>query len=359
MKKQTKIIKYVFLSLFMGVFLVFSVSLCSDPKINVYADEQVAFYPQAGTNFRRAIVTSVSNGVEIFNWANDRFQELRQLYNFDDNVSGGFWSFNAVLVFANGFGQKNGELNPGTIMTLSFEYNYTTNNGTMTFSPDGSSMSTPIYLQVDYTSTSATVTQRSALPDIDLYLTTFYGYGKVSVNDYYCPINVMDMFELLSFNMTWASDYQAVNVSQSELDTAYQSGYNAGLANGSVQPSSELQIENSQLKKDISTLQTEVTQLNSDNSKLQSDLDSLNSSFSNQLASEKALSYSQGYQDGAATNGNTFMGLISSVIDVPIKTFINLFDIEVLGYNIKDFLISILSLCFVAAVVRFCVKNVG
>ena len=169
----------------------------------------------------------------------------------------------------------------------------------------------------------------------------------------------MDMFELLSFNMTWASDYQSSSVSQTELDTAYQSGYNAGLANGSVQPSSQLQIENSQLKKDISTLQTEVTQLNSDKSQLQSELDALNASFPNQLASEKALSYSQGYQAGAATNGNTFIGLISAVIDVPIKSFINLFDIEILGYNIKDFLIAILSLCFVAAIVRFCVKNVG
>ena len=350
-----------FLILICSFCLAFSVFLIPIQKNNVaYAAEQVAFYPQAGTNFRRAIVTSVSTGAEIWNWANERFQELRQLYNFNTEVSEGFWSFNAVLVFANGFGQTGGgQLNEGTTLQLTFEYNYTSNEGTMVFSPSGTSMETPIYLQVNYTTTSATVTQRSALPDKDLYLTTFYGYGKVTVNDYYCPINVMDMFELLSFNMTWASDYQAVNVSQSELDTAYQSGYNAGLANGSVQPSSELQIENSQLKKDNSTLQNQVTQLNSDYSKLQNDYNELNSSFSGQLASEKSLSYSQGYQAGAATNGNTFMGLISAVIDVPIKSFINLFDIEILGYNLKGFLIAILSLCFVAAIVRFCVKNVG
>lgn len=355
---KIKIIKYSFLSLFIA-FFAFGVSLFAVPKINVYAAEQVAFYPQAGTNFRRAIVTSVSNGAEIYNWGQERYRELINLYNFDTNVSQGFWNFNAVLIFANGFGRDGSELNPGTVIHLSFDYNYTTTSGTMIFSPDGSSMSNPIYLQVDYTPTSATVTQRSALPDKDLYLTTFYGYGQVTVNRYYCPINVMDMFELLSFNMSWASDYQAVNVSQAELDTAYQSGYNAGLANGSVQPSSELQIENSQLKKDNSTLQNQVTQLNSDYSKLQNDYNQLNSSFSGQLASEKSLSYSQGYQAGAATNGNTFMGLISAVIDVPIKSFINLFNVEILGYNIKDFLIAIMSLCFVAAIVRFCVKNVG
>lgn len=350
-----------FLILICSFCLAFSVFLIPIQKNNVaYAAEQVAFYPQAGTNFRRAIVTSVSNGAEVFNWANEQFQALRQLYNFDTNVGDGFWSFNAVLIFANGFGQTGGgSLNPGTTLQLSFDYNYTNNTGTMVFSPSGTSMETPIYLQVDYTTTSATVQQRSALPDKDLFLTTFYGYGKVQMNTYYCPINVMDMFELLSFNMTWASDYQAVNVSQAELDTAYQSGYNAGVANGSVQPSSQLQIENSQLKKDISTLQTEVTQLNSDKSKLQSDYDALNASFSNQLASEKSLSYSQGYEAGSATNGNTFMGLISAVIDVPIKSFINLFNIEILGYNIKDFLIAILSLCFVATIVRFCVRNVG
>lgn len=350
-----------YLILICSFCLAFSLILLPTQKnYIVSAQEQVAFYPQAGTNFRRAIVTSVSTGAEIWNWANDRFQELRQLYNFDNTVSDGFWSFNAVLVFANGFGQgADGMTNPGTTLQLSFEYNYTSNQGTMVFSPSGTTMETPIYLEVEYTNTSATVKQRSALPDKDLYLTTFYGYGKVTMNSYYCPINVMDMFELLSFNMTWASDYQAVNVSQSELDAAYQSGYNAGIANGSVQPSSQLQIENSQLKKDISTLQTENTQLNSNVSKLQNDLAQLQSSFDSQLGSEKAISYSQGYQAGAASNGNTFMGLISAVIDVPIKSFINLFDIQILGYNIKDFLIAILSLCFVAAIVRFCVRNVG
>lgn len=351
--------KYLFI--ICSICLVFSVIFIPFQKNKIaYAAEQVAFYPQAGTNFRRAIVTSVSTGAEVYNWASERFQELRNLYNFDSNVSGSFWSFNAVLIFANGFGQiEDGSLNPGTILQLSFEYNYTSNQGSMIFSPGGTSMETPIYLKVNYTSTSATVTERSALPDKDLYLTTFYGYGKVMVNDYYCPINVADMFELLSFNMTWSSDYQAVNVSQSELDAAYQSGYNAGISNGTVQPSTELQIENSQLKKDISSLENANMQLSSEKNKLQNELDSLNASFPNQLESEKALSYSQGYQAGAATNGNTFMGLISAVLDVPVKTFINLFDIEILGYNIKDFLISLLSLCFVAAIVRFCVKNVG
>lgn len=349
-----------FILLICSSCLAFSMLLIPFHRNNlVYAEEQVAFYPQAGTNFRRAIVTSVSTGAEIYNWASDRYSELIQLYNFDTNVSQGFWNFKAILIFANGFGRTGSEVNPGTTLQLSFDYNYTTTSGSLVFSPSGTSMETPIYLQVDYTPTSATVTQRSALPDKDLFLTTFYGYGQVTMNSYYCPINVMDMFELLSFNMTWASDYQAVNVSQTELDTAYQSGYNAGLANGSVQPSSELQIENSTLKKDLSNLQSENLQLSNKNSQLQSELDSLNASFPNQLASEKSLSYSQGYQDGAATNGNTFMGLMSAVLDVPVKTFINLFDIEVLGYNIKNFLISILSLCFVAAIVRFCVKNVG
>ena len=241
-----------FIILICSFCFAFSLVLIPIPKNNlVYAEEQVAFYPQAGTNFRRAIVTSVSTGAEIYNWASDRYSEIIQLYNFDTNVSQGFWSFTAVLEFANGFGRNGSEINPGTTFLLKFDYNYTTTSGTMIFSPDGTSMSTPIYLKVDYTPTSATVTQRSALPDIDLYLTTFYGYGKVTMNAYYCPINVMDMFELLAFNMTWASDYQTVTASQSELDSAYQSGYNAGLANGAVQPSSALQIENSQLKKEF------------------------------------------------------------------------------------------------------------
>lgn len=63
--------------------------------------------------------------------------------------------------------------------------------------------------------------------------------------------------------------------------------------------------------------------------------------------------YARGLNDGLshAENGD-FMTLISSVIDAPVSILSSLFDVEILGFNMKQVLLSILSITFVVLIVK-------
>ena len=60
-----------------------------------------------------------------------------------------------------------------------------------------------------------------------------------------------------------------------------------------------------------------------------------------------------GYDNGfnAALNDSGFMSLMTAVVDAPIKAFMGLFDIEIMGFNIAGVLIAILSIALVTKVI--------
>lgn len=60
-----------------------------------------------------------------------------------------------------------------------------------------------------------------------------------------------------------------------------------------------------------------------------------------------------GYENGLNKQENQFTNLITAVIDVPIKTFLSLFDINIFGYDLKAFVISLFSIALVISIVRF------
>lgn len=63
--------------------------------------------------------------------------------------------------------------------------------------------------------------------------------------------------------------------------------------------------------------------------------------------------YSRGYNAGVAdSNDYTFLGLMSSVVDAPIKAFTGLFNFEVFGVNLSDFVLGVSTLCIIIFVVR-------
>lgn len=63
--------------------------------------------------------------------------------------------------------------------------------------------------------------------------------------------------------------------------------------------------------------------------------------------------YARGKADGLAlADVATFDDLMSSVFDIPVRTFTNLFSFDVLGVNLANFFLSILTLCVVLAVVK-------
>lgn len=63
--------------------------------------------------------------------------------------------------------------------------------------------------------------------------------------------------------------------------------------------------------------------------------------------------YSEGYVDGANNASDyTFFGLISAVVDAPIQAVTGLFDFEILGYDMKNFMFSLLTVCVIITVIR-------
>lgn len=64
--------------------------------------------------------------------------------------------------------------------------------------------------------------------------------------------------------------------------------------------------------------------------------------------------YDSGYAAGiAAGNNNSFLSLITAVVDAPITAFTSLLNFDVLGFNIKNVVLSILTAALVIACIRF------
>ena len=77
------------------------------------------------------------------------------------------------------------------------------------------------------------------------------------------------------------------------------------------------------------------------------------------LKQGKELGYNTGYAEGVAAAGDyTFFGLISAVIDAPISAFSALFNFEILGMNMRSFVLSLLTAVVLVAVVRFFMGHV-
>lgn len=69
------------------------------------------------------------------------------------------------------------------------------------------------------------------------------------------------------------------------------------------------------------------------------------------------IGYNQGYSVGYNAGLNeqdvySFSNLIGSVVDVPVQTFMNLFNFELLGVNLASFFTGLLTLAFIICIVR-------
>lgn len=74
----------------------------------------------------------------------------------------------------------------------------------------------------------------------------------------------------------------------------------------------------------------------------------------NRYNAGKNEGYSSGYAAGIAAGGNNnFMSLITAVVDAPIKAFTSLLDFEILGYNMKDLALALLTAGLLVAAIRF------
>lgn len=63
--------------------------------------------------------------------------------------------------------------------------------------------------------------------------------------------------------------------------------------------------------------------------------------------------YNAGYNDGRQVGGNSFLSLFAALVDTPIHYLNTLFNYEILGTNIKNFLLALLTIAIVIAAIRF------
>ena len=66
--------------------------------------------------------------------------------------------------------------------------------------------------------------------------------------------------------------------------------------------------------------------------------------------------YANGYNAGIEEGGsNNFTGLMSAVLDVPLRTFTSLLNFEILGVNILGFITALLTLAIIIFIVKLCI----
>ena len=80
-----------------------------------------------------------------------------------------------------------------------------------------------------------------------------------------------------------------------------------------------------------------------------------NDSYSKGYVAGRDFGYNNGYNAGLAEGSaeNGFAGLLFAVIDTPVKAFSSLLNFEILGVNMKSFVLSVLTLALFVVVVRW------
>lgn len=145
--------------------------------------------------------------------------------------------------------------------------------------------------------------------------------------------------------------------SQSEIDAAYNAGYTAGLNQNQVGANADLIAQNNALQSQISDLTSQNTQLNQNYNTLNSQYTQLQNSVDLQIQQSHTSGYNSGYSAGIAAGGqNNFLSLMSAVVDAPLQAFAGIFDLEILGFNMKNFLLGVVSVAFTAMIARFALR---
>lgn len=68
------------------------------------------------------------------------------------------------------------------------------------------------------------------------------------------------------------------------------------------------------------------------------------------------IGYDDGFVVGSRAN-NSFLGLFTAAIDAPVLTFTSMLDFDVLGFNMKSIVLSLLSIALVVAIIRLFSKG--
>lgn len=137
-------------------------------------------------------------------------------------------------------------------------------------------------------------------------------YLDISVTCWFKPVGVYADASDTPFGMTDRLYYFTNELSESQQ---YKSGYNAGYSGGFAEGET--------------------------------------SGYGKGYSAGNRVGYNNGYNAGAnAANQYTFTNLVSSFVDVPVQTFIGLFNFELLGVNLAGFFTGLMTLAFIITIVR-------
>lgn len=391
-KKIFKKISFVVCAFAVALISVFSAFA---PAYNVvYAAEFKQFLPQAGSNFRLSQVQTVSyDGAETLRRIHNLVREFWYPYEIryqDSSSWNKFDNFTSTvyvdLTFGYGFGFGYGDENfaDGMTYTMYITYNNTVSGSdplaTLSLVGDQGMPLLDVYYYRDTTlyDNGVRINTINQFPDKDMYLLTMQAYCKISdsgftdrkfviPNDFsvtetdgsggtYNYRTILNhCYTLLSFNMQWTTTYDSGGSGASDFNSAYLAGYNTGYSEG-LGDNKYLQEENKNLLSRAETAEKNYNTVASENASLKTDKSNLEkekASFEITLNDAKRNSYDSGFNAGISTAKNaTFTNLIGAVIDVPINAFLNLFNVEILGYNMQQLAVSLLSLAFVGVVLR-------
>lgn len=79
-----------------------------------------------------------------------------------------------------------------------------------------------------------------------------------------------------------------------------------------------------------------------------------NTGYNTGFGAGKNEGYNSGYTAGVTAGGNNnFMSLITAIVDAPITAFTSLLNFDILGYNMKDLALALLTAGLLIAAIRF------
>ena len=243
-----------------------------------------------------------------------------------------------------------------------YYYSYdTSNNRTLSSKSNLLSMSWGYSENSDVVSLTFGITDNSSTR---AFFITVYDYVIVTMYDnrYFitCSPSLYSSYNSYISGLT-GSSLTENELYQSGYNVGYNKGFNDGNNNVKNNPNNYGLYTETQYNNNYTSGKNDGTTIGQDNVKNNPNDYGLytETQYNNNYTNGKNYGYSTGYTAGINdSNDYTFIGLIGSVIDAPIKAFTGLFNFDLLGFNLLNFVKALFTLIVIIIVARFILAKV-
>ena len=356
--KNKNLIKSILVTLSLVLTLSFGLILFKD-NVNVVSADSVEVELDSQVNKVTSSSTAPTIDSSYFdvtspNWSSKFDFLATQSYNSFNNVTFNNSQLRLGFVGSDTFQELDGNWN-----TYDYVYfNVVENNGSKTL-----------------TSRSDILTTSWGVTEIDNYNTLWFGIENnnvaknffIGVSDYIIVTMANNQY-YITCSPSLYSQYNAYlkgltgsSLTENEL---YQNGYNVGYNKGFNDGNNNV-INNPNNYDLYSKYQYDTNYTNGKNDGITIGQNNVKDNpnnydlytktqYDSNYTNGKNIGYSTGYNKGVAeSNDYTFLGLIGSVIDAPIQAFTNLFNFDLLGFNLLNFVRALFTLTVIIIVARF------